>query len=435
MEEIKRKTKHKFNRFLRIFGPGLITGAADDDPSGIATYSQVGAKFGFGQLWVMLIAYPLMTAIQEACARIGAITGKGIAAVIRENYNKKVLFIAVSLVVVANVINIGADIGAMVAAFELLIPIPGIMFALILTLFMLFLEVFASYKSYARVLKYLALTLLAYPITALIIGQNWMEVFKATFIPYVQLDFGFFFMLTAVFGTTISPYMFFWQASEEVEEEIEQNRVSKNGGIPRISKPFLKKLRIDNALGMLFSNIIAWFIIIVAASVLNKNGVTEIKSAADAAMALEPLVSTFPNSGFLAKTIFASGIIGLGLLAIPILAGSASYALSEAFKWREGLSLKFKKAHGFYSVIIIATLIGLFINLLGFNPMEALIFAAVFNGIASVPLIFLIAKIARSEKIMGEHKSGKLSNILVWITFMVMFISAATMFIALMFNF
>jgi len=434
MEEIEKKIKHKFNRFLRIFGPGLITGTADDDPSGIATYSQVGAKFGFGQLWVMLVAYPLMTAIQEACARIGAITGKGIAAIIRENYNKKILFIAVFLVVVANVINIGADIGAMVASFELLIPIPGIIFALILILFMLFLEVFTSYKSYARILKYLALTLLAYPITALIIGQNWMEIFKATFIPHIQLDFGFFFMLTAVFGTTISPYMFFWQASEEVEEEIEQNRLSQNGGIPRISRPFLKKLRIDNALGMLFSNIIAWFIIIVAASVLNKNGITEIKSAADAAMALEPLVSTFPNSGFLAKTIFASGIIGLGLLAIPILAGSASYALSEAFKWKEGLSLKFKKAHGFYSVIIIATLIGLFINLLGFNPMEALIFAAVFNGIASVPLIFLIAKIARSEKIMGQYKSGKLSNALVWITFLVMFISAVTMFVTILFN-
>lgn len=428
MEEIQKKIKHKFNRFLRIIGPGLITGAADDDPSGIATYSQAGAKFGYGQLWTVILMYPLMVAVQEACARIGAVTGKGIAAVARKNYSKTILFTVVFLVVLANTINIGADIGAMIASVELIFPVPGIVIALLLILFMLFLEVFASYKIYARILKYLSLALLAYPITAIIAGQNWSEVLRATFIPKVELNFGFFFLLTGLLGTTISPYMFFWQASEEVEEEIEQDRLSQTGGKPRISRYFIKNLRIDNAFGMLFSNMITWFIIITTASVLNKNGITEIKSAADAARALEPLVSTFPNSGFLAKTIFASGIIGIGLLAIPVLAGSASYAISEAFKWKEGFSQKFKKAHGFYGVIIIATVIGLLINFLNFNPMDALIFTAVFNGVAAIPLIFLIAKISGSEKIMGEYKSGKLSKALVWLTFAAMLLSSFVMF-------
>ena len=426
MEE--KKIKHKFKRFLRILGPGLITGAADDDPSGIATYSQTGAQFGYGQLWTVVLMYPLMTAIQEACARIGAVTGKGIASVVKANFNKKILYLVVSLVVIANTINIGADIGAMAAAANLIFPIPLAILALFFTAFMLILEIFTSYKTYAKILKWLAFALLAYPITALIAGQNWTEVFKATIIPHIELNFGFFFILTGILGTTISPYMFFWQASEEVEEEISQKRMEIQGKVPKISKSFLKNLRIDNALGMLFSEIITLFIIITTASVLNKNGITNITSAAEAAKALEPLVSTFPNSGFLAKTIFATGIIGIGLLAVPVLAGSASYALSEAFGWKEGLSLKLKKAHGFYGVIIVATLIGLGINFVGIDPIKALIFAAVFNGVASVPLIFIIAKIARNEKIMGDYKSGKLSNVLVWSTFTVMLLSAVIMF-------
>ena len=431
-KNLSYKIKHKFSRFLRIFGPGLITGAADDDPSGIATYAQTGAQFGYGQLWTVILMYPLMTAIQEACARIGAVTGKGIAAVVRKNYNKGILFTLVALVVLANTINIGADIGAMVASVELLVPIPGIILALIFTLFMLTLEIFTSYKSYAKVLKYLSLALLAYPVTAIIAGQNWGEVLKATFIPNITLNFEFFFILTGVLGTTISPYMFFWQASEEVEEEIAADRIEN--GKPRMSWHYLRNLRIDNALGMFFSEAITWFIILTTASVLNKNGVFNISSAADAAKALEPLVSTFPNSGFLAKTIFASGIIGIGLMAIPVLAGSASYALSEAFKWKEGLNLKFKKAHGFYGVIIAATIIGMLINVIGFNPIQALVFTAVFNGVAAVPLIFFISKIARSEKIMGEYKSGKLSSALVWLTFLVMLASSVIMFATMLFG-
>lgn len=425
MDDIKKQgqnIKHKFGRILRIFGPGLITGAADDDPSGIATYAQTGAQFGYGQLWTVILMYPLMTAVQEVCARIGAVTGKGISAVVKANYSKKVLYFVVFLVVIANTINIGADIGAMAASAKLIVSLPFPVLALSFTVFVLLLEIFTSYNTYARILKWLSLTLLAYPITAIIAGQNWLKVILATLIPHLELNAGFFFILTAVLGTTITPYMFFWEASEEVEEEISQKRLFPKEK-PRINGRFLRNLRMDNAMGMLFSEIITWFIIITTASVLHSNGVTNISTAESAAKALEPLVSTFPNSGFLAKTIFASGIIGIGLLAVPVLAGSASYALSEAFNWKEGLSLKLKQAHGFYGVITIATLIGLLINFVGIDPIKALIFTAVINGIVAVPLIFIIAKIGINGKIMGEYKSGFLSNLFVWVTFFAMSLS------------
>ena len=428
MEKEEKKIKHKFSRLLRILGPGLITGAADDDPSGIATYSQTGAQFGYGQLWTALLMLPLLIAVQEACARIGAVTGKGIAAVVKANYGKKLLYFVVFLVVVANTVNIGADIGAMASSANLILPIPFPILALSFTIFVLALEIFTSYKTYAKILKWLALALLAYPITAIIVGINIPVVLKATFIPHIELNSQFFFILTGVLGTTISPYMFFWEASEEVEEEAVEGRLG-NGNKPRISMAFLKGIRIDNAIGMIFSEIITWFIIVTAASVLNSHGVTNISSASQAAKALEPLVSSFPNSGFLAKTIFAVGVIGIGLMSVPVLAGSASYALSEAFNWKAGLNLKLKQAHGFYGVITFATLIGLFINFVGIDPIKALIYSAVFNGIAAVPLIFIIAKISQSEKIMGEYKGGNLSKIFIWITFFSMLISALFIFI------
>ncbi|HUC87210.1 MAG TPA: divalent metal cation transporter [Candidatus Saccharimonadales bacterium] len=425
------QNRSRFGRFIRTLGPGVITGAADDDPSGIATYSQTGAQFGYGQLWTVLFMYPLMTAVQEACARIGAVSGKGIAAVVREHYGRKVLYMVVGLVVVANTINIGADIGAMASATRLIIPLPFAFLAISFTVIVLLLEVFVKYKTYVKMLKWLALTLLAYPVTAFIAHQNWGVVFKALLVPHIELSFGFLFLITAVLGTTISPYMFFWQASEEVEEEIAGGRLAQRGGIPHISHHFMRNLRIDNALGMLFSEITTFFIIITAAAVLNSHGVTNINTAADAAKALEPLVSGFPHAGFLAQLIFAVGIVGLGLLAVPVLAGSASYALCEAFEWREGLYRKFRKAHGFYGVITVATLIGLLINFVGIDPVKALIFTAVFNGVAAVPLIFMIARIARSKKIMGEYRSGKLSQTIVAITFVFMLAAAVTMFATL----
>ena len=434
LEKKLKKGKKKFSRFFKILGPGLITGAADDDPSGIATYSQTGAQFGYGQLWTALFMYPLMTVIQQTCAKIGAVTGRGIAAVIRENYSKKILYPVVFLVVIANIINIGADIGAVAAAANLIIPLPLVVLTLLFTITILLLEIFTSYKVYAKVLKWLALSLLAYPITVLMVSQPWGELLKATFIPHFELSFAFFFIITAVLGTTISPYMFFWQASEEVEEEISEGIIKKEGSVPKLSKRFIRNLRIDTALGMLISEIGTWTIIVVTASVLHKNGVVDIKTAADAAKALEPLVNSFPNSGFLAKTIFATGVIGLGLLGIPVLAGSASYALSEAFNWHEGLYRKLRDAHGFYGAIIIATLIGLLINFIGINPIKALVYSAVFNGVAAVPLIFLITRIGNNKKIMGENKNGLFSNIIMWITFLAMGGAAIAMFYTLFGN-
>ena len=417
-------------KIFKIFGPGVITGAADDDPSGIATYSQTGAQFGYGQLWTALFMLPFQTGVQEACARIGAVTGKGIAAVVREHYNKKILFAVVILVLVANTINIGADIGAMAGALELLIPINFIILTLFFTSLMLILEIFTSYKVYARILKWLTLSLLAYPITVFIVKEPWLTILHATFVPHIELNFQFLFIITGVLGTTISPYMFFWQASEETEEERLNHLLGKNGK-PIINWHFIRNLRIDNFMGMLFSEIATWAIIVVAATVLNHNGITNIGTSADAARALEPLVKSFPNAGFLAKFIFAIGIIGLGLLSIPVLAGSAAYAFSESLKLHEGLSLKLKKAHGFYGVITIATLIGLMINFIGINPIQALVFTAVINGVVAVPLIFIIALISDNEKIMGKYKSGYLSKALVWLTFIGMGLSAIAMFVTL----
>ena len=424
--KIIRPAKSCFIKFRTILGPGLITGAADDDPSGIATYSQTGAQFGYGQLWTALYMLPFMTAVQEACARIGLVTGKGICAVVKVHYSKTVLHAVVGLVVVANTINIGADIGAMASAAQLLIPAPFILMTLIFTVIILLLEIFTSYRTYSKILKLLAVTLLAYPLTLFIVHQPWTTILTATIMPHFELSFAFLFIITGLLGTTISPYMFFWEASQEVEEQDEEARILKRKA--QASWPAIKKMRIDNNFGMLFSEFATWSIIVVAATVLHKSGVTDIKTAADAARALEPLVDSFPHAGFLAKLIFSIGIIGLGMLAIPVLSGSAAYAVCEAFEWKSSLNLKLKRAPAFYAVICSATIIGLLINFIGIDPVKALVYAAVFNGIAAVPLLFLIVKIAGSEKIMGQYKNGLLSSTLLWITFFTMGAAAITMF-------
>jgi len=389
-------------------GPGLITGAADDDPSGIATFTQAGAQFGYGQLWTALFILPFMTAIQEACARIGMTTGHGIAAVLHEHYSKKVLYTVVLLVLIANTINIGADIGAMAAAAQLLIPIPFVILTLFFTVIILSLEIFTSYKVYSRILKWLVVALVSYPLTVLLVSQPWGEIVRASVIPHLEFNFAFLFITISVIGTTISPYMFFWEASEEVEEH--RGRIVTNTHA-------LKMMRIDNLVGMIASQITTWSIIVVGATVLHAQGILDVKNAAEAAKALEPLVRTFPNSGFIAKLIFSFGIIGLSFLAVPVLSGSAAYALSEAFSWKSGLNLKLKRAHGFYGVITASTLIGLGINFIGIDPVKALVISGMINGLVSVPLIFLIAKIARNKKIMGDCRSGWLSTSLVWLTF------------------
>jgi len=423
------KKKKGFLKFLTLLGPGLTTGAADDDPSGIATYSQTGAQFGYGQLWTALYMLPFMTAVQEACARIGLVSGKGISAVIRENYSKTVLYSAVALVVIANTINIGADIGAMASAAQLLVPVPFVVITLFFTMLILVLEIFTNYKVYSQILKWLAIALLSYPITVFIVHQDWGTVLKASVIPHFEFNFQFFFIITGVLGTTITPYMFFWEASQEVEE----NKTLKldNQGRHKITPKHIKDMRIDNNVGMLISEFTTWCIILVGASVLHASGVKDIKTAADAARAIEPLVHSFPHAGYLAKLIFSIGIIGLGLLAVPVLSGSAAYAVCEAFSWRASLNFKLKKARSFYAVIIISTVIGLLINFVGIDPLKALVFAAVLNGVAAVPLLFLIARIARNENVMGEFKSGQLSNILLWSTFVGMGAAAIGMFCTL----
>ena len=413
-------TRKKFNRFIRILGPGIVTGAADDDPSGIATYSQTGAAYGLSLLWVFPLMFPLLLAVQESCSRIGAVTGKGLAAIIKENYSKKLLLLAVFMVVVANVINIGADLGAMAATTQLFVHVPYGVLAAFYALVIVILVVFVNYKTYAKILKWLAITLLAYPVTAFLVAQDWPAVIQATFTIKPHLDLSTTYILVGILGTTISPYLFFWDTSEVVEEEISKHRLLQKGGSPKITKRFLRGIRLDNFAGMSLATLTAWFIVIVCASVLFKNGVTQINTASDAANALLPLVHNFPNAGLIAQLIFSIGIIGIGLLAIPVLAGSSAYAISESMSWKEGLYRKFKKATGFYIVIIIATLIGLLFNFLGIDPIKALIFTAVFNGIAAVPLLFIIAKVGNNKTIMGEYKNSHLSNLFVRLAFVVM---------------
>ncbi|MDK2899138.1 MAG: hypothetical protein PWQ10_325 [Patescibacteria group bacterium] len=430
-KNIAKRIMHRknFSRFLRILGPGVVTGAADDDPSGIATYSQAGAAYGFGLLWIFPFVYPLLLAVQESCSRIGAVTGKGLAAVIKDNYNKKLLYVSVLLVVVANTINIGADLGAMAATTQLFVDLPFVVLAIFYSMVVILLVVFVSYKKYAKILKWLAIALLSYPVTAFLVGQNWGEIFISTFanIPVINADT--IYILVGILGTTISPYLFFWDTSEIVEEEIIHHRLAESGKIPKINKHFLRNVRLDNFMGMSLATITAWFIVIVCASVLFKNGITEINTASDAAMALEPLVQGFPHAGLIAKLIFSVGIIGIGLLAVPVLAGSSAYAISETLGWKEGLYRKFKRAIGFYIIIIIATIVGLLINFLGIDPIQASIFTAVFNGVASVPLLWMIARVGNNQQIMGLYKNGFLSNLFVRISFFVMLIAVILLFL------
>lgn len=420
----------RFSRFLRILGPGLVTGAADDDPSGIATYSQAGATFGMSLLWVFPLLYPLLLAVQETCARIGAIKGMGLAEVIKTNYNRKLLYFAVGLVVVANTINIGADIGAMAASAKLVIGGPYVVYAIVIALTTVILQLTTPYKKYAKILKWLAITLFAYPITALIVNTSWGEVVKATFSIPTHISKDEIYLIVGLIGTTISPYLFFWDTSEVVEEEISKHRIYQEGNTPKVTKRFLKSVRTDNFVGMSLANITAWFIVVVCATVLFKNGGAPIQSAADAAKALEPLVQNFPHSGLIAKSIFSFGIIGLGFLAVPVLAGSSSYAISEAMGWREGFHRKFKKAPGFYVTILIATLVGLLINFLGIDPIKALVFTAVCNAIAAIPLLLIIFFMARNKNIMGEYKSGVISQVFVMSAFVVLLVSSVLLFLS-----
>jgi len=416
----------KIKKILSKLGPGFITGASDDDPSGIATYAQTGALFGFAQLWATVFTYPLMTTVQEMCGRIGLVTGHGLAGVIRRHYSKKLLYGAVFLLVVANTINIGANLGAMAASAKLLIDLPFAFWLILMTAITLVLEIFVSYKTYVKYLKYLALSLFAYVFSAFVVKVDWIEVLKSTFIPYVEFSKQYIMNIVAFLGTTISPYLFFWQANEEVEDEIAHHKLRRSGiGVPRVTPKDLSHLRMDTAVGMLFSNVVSWFIIVTTGATLYKNGIHTIGSAQDAALALRPFAGDF------AFLVFAIGIIGTGLLAVPVLSGSASYAVAETFEWKAGLYLKLKKAHGFYGVITIATLLGLLINFVGINPIAALYYTAVINGIIAPPLLIFILIIANNGKIMRGRVNNKLQNFLGLFAILVMSASALLLLLTL----
>lgn len=424
---LHKRNARRYSRFFRFLGPGLITGAADDDPSGIATYSQAGATYGFGQLWSIALCLPLMIAVQEACARIGAVTGKGLVRVTSELYPKRILYGVVSLVVIANVINIGADIAAVGAALNLLIPLPIFFLSTIFTFVVLFLEIFVGYHAYSKFLKILALSLLSYVITAVIVHPNWWQVLKSFVIPEITWEANYWYVIVALLGTTISPYMFFWQATEEVEE---QKYALKRG----VAKRTLRTIRRDNTLGMTISQLGSTFMIITTAVVLHGNGVNEIGSAADAARALEPLVQGSPNAGTYAKIIFAIGIIGMGLLGIPVLAGSVSYAVSDTRDWAQGLDYKFNQARQFYLIIIGATLAGWLLNVIGVDPIKALVFAAVINGLVSIPLVLLISRISVNKSVMGIYTGRGLSRTMLMATFVITLSSGAILGYSLLFR-
>lgn len=391
-----------------LLGPGLTTGASDDDPSGIATYSQTGAQYGFGLLWLAAFTFPLMAVIQEMCARIGLVTGRGLAGNIRVHFGRKVLYISTLFLFAANTFNIGADIGAMANAVQLIFP--HYSFALLVigfTTLILLLQVFTPYAQYARYLKWLALVLFAYILSALLAHPDWHTVIKHAVVPHITFSKTQLLLICAILGTTITPYLFFWQTSQEIEEEISagQTTIASRMG----SKPDdIKKMRVDVWSGMFLSNLVMFFIIAACASVLFKHGITNINSASQAAQALKPFAG---NATF---WLFAIGIMGMGLLAIPVMAGASAYAISESIGKRQGLNSKLKQASAFYGVIIISMFIGLALNFIGLNPIKALIYSAVLNGIVAPIILVLVLLIARNEKVMGEWKNSKISSVLGW---------------------
>ncbi|MDP2671480.1 MAG: Nramp family divalent metal transporter [bacterium] len=406
----------KANEYWRMLGPGLTTGAADDDPSGIATYSQTGARYGFQLLWLAAFTFPLMAVVQEMCARIGLVTGRGLAANIRLNYPKWVLYTCTALLFAANTLNLGADLGAMAKATQLLRPDLNFGFLVAgFAILSLVLQIFTTYDKYAKYLKWLALFLLSYVLAAFMIkGIDWSQVFKASLLPQLQLNKEQILLVCGILGTTISPYLFFWQTSQEVEEEVLEGKTTIQLRQQETSQEEIRKMRVDVWSGMFLSNLVMFFIILTTAAVLFSNGITQIASAADAAAALRPLAGPF------AYYLFAAGIIGTGLLAVPILAGSASYAMSESFRWKYGLYRKLKEAYAFYGVIIIAMLIGLAINFFGIDPIKALLYSAVLNGLIAPVVLILIVLISSNKKVMGERKNGLLTTSLGWLITLVM---------------
>jgi NRAMP (natural resistance-associated macrophage protein)-like metal ion transporter len=382
--------------FFQKLGPGLVTGASDDDPSGIATYSQVGAQFGNGLLWTMLLSYPLMAAIQEICARIGRVTGCGLAANLRKNYPRPLLYFVLVAMSAANIFNLGADIGAMGASLALIVPLKVLVLTVTLGIISLIAVLFIPYSTYAKYLKWLTLSLFSYVGVVFFVHVPWPSVLRATLIPHVALTKEFLMALIAVLGTTISPYLFFWQASQEVEE-VQANRGEKAlKRAPGQAGEQLGRIHTDTYVGMGFSNVVAFSIILTAASTLHTHGILDVATCEQAASALEPIAGRF------AVTVFVCGIVGTGLLAVPVLASAAAYGIGEGCQWRVSLERRPKQAVGFYSAIGIAITTGLLLNFWRINPVRALYWAAILNGIVAAPLMCVIMMMASNRKVMGK---------------------------------
>ncbi|MEX2052090.1 MAG: divalent metal cation transporter [Candidatus Paceibacterota bacterium] len=410
----------KWKKYWKTLGPGLTTGAADDDPSGIATYSQVGAARGFSLAWLAPFSLPLLGVAQEMSARIGLVTGVGLATNIKRHHSRQALYACTTLLLVANTFNIGANLGAMAEVSKLVYPFLSFpMMVISFALFSLILQVFVSYKNYAKYLKYLALSLFAYIFSAFALDISWGEVLRSVVVPTVNFSKEEIILICAVLGTTISPYLFFWQSSQEVEEEILRGEVTEEERRGKATKEDIKDMRVDVWSGMFMSNLVMFFIIVTSSVTLFQNGITNINTAADAAEALRPIAGNF------AFLLFALGIIGTGLLSIPVLAGSASYAVSESFGWKEGLFQKFKQASAFYGVLIVAMIIGIMLNFVGLNPIKALIYSAVINGIVSPIILYFIVSLSSREDVMGEHKNRVLGNIFGWATVGIMCLVSA----------
>ena len=411
-----KKKESRFSRFWKLLGPGLVTGASDDDPSGIATYSQAGAQYGLSTLWTALITFPLMAAIQEMCARIGLVTSQGLTGTLRKYYSKPVLYLMLLFSFPAIVMNIGADIAGMGAVSNLLFPaIHADYFSIFFTIILLVLIIYLPYKKIAAVLKYLCLVLLVYLVVPFLYRQDWVAILKGTFIPTIKFDKNYIGILVAILGTTISPYLFFWQATMEVENRKQEKNIIM------LNKKIMQEMKQDVDFGMLFSNLVMFFIILTAGTVLFNGGIHRIDTVQQAAQALKPLAGNF------AYLLFAVGVIGTGLLAIPVLSGSLSYIITETFGWKKGLDKKFHEAKAFYIIISISLILGLLMNYIGLSPIKALIYSAVLYGLTAPVLIAIIIHIANNKKVMGEFTNGKISNIFGFATLAIMTIAAVVL--------
>lgn len=404
-------------RLLAVLGPGFITGASDDDPSGIATYATAGATLGFATLWTSIVTFPLMVGIQVICARIGVTSGAGLAGALRRHYPRAILYPALLGLVFANTLNAGADIGAIAAGINLIVPIPIAALIIPIALGILALQLWGSYRVIAAVFKWLALTLTAYIAAAFFARPDWGEVLRGTFVPRLSLDRTYLLTLVAILGTTISPYLFFWESSEEAEEEAGKGHTPESSRGGELDAE-LTSAAWDTTIGMFFANLVFYFIILATAATLNATGSTDIQSAADAAAALRPV------AGDAASILFALGMIGAGVLAVPVLTGAGAYAVAETFGWTEGLGQRPARAKAFYAVIVGSTLAGLAINFIGINPIKALVYVAAINGILAPPLLVLLLFVSNNRAVMGERVNGWGLNLLGWAAAALMSIAA-----------